>query len=211
MVLPSDKQSYVIKPTTEHLTNGERIQDKYQIEIIFKTSEHSNLPQVYEKSNRIKSVATAKKLNLADLHINPDGAACLCLNIKERNYLPNGFNLPDFFHKLVIPFFYGQSYFEKYGGWPWEEYSHGVCGLLEEWCLQQNNTTKDGVERYLGCLKKRHEWQLLQKLLVPGKKVKGHYPCVCGSSKKFRNCHKKALLGLWKLKKDIEAFHIDIQ
>jgi len=84
---------YVIKPEQEHIATGRRIQDEYEIDIIFKSSEHSDLPQVYEKGNRIASVAADRKLRLENLHVNPDGSACLCLNIQENDYLPNGFNL----------------------------------------------------------------------------------------------------------------------
>lgn len=209
MVLADDGQSYVIKPEPEHLLGGKSIQDKYQIEIIFKTSEHSNLPQVYEKDGRIKSVSAAKNRKLEDLHINPNGAACLCLNIREREYLPNGFNLPDFFHNLVIPFFYGQSYFEKNEVWPGEQYGHGIAGLLEGY-LEKDDVHKEGAESFIGCLKPRQEWQFIQKVLTTKKRIKGHYPCICGSSKKFRSCHKNALHGLWKLKRDVAAFRVNI-
>lgn len=210
MVLADDGQSYVIKPGPEHILGGQRVQDKYQIEVIFKTSEHSNLPQVYEKDDRIKSVSSAKNRRLEDLHINPNGAACLCLNVAEREYLPNGFNLPDFFHNLVIPFFYGQSYFEKNEVWPGDQYSHGVVGLLEGF-LEKKDVLKEDVESFIGYLKSRQEWQFIQRVLISKKRVKGHYPCICGSSKKFRSCHKNALHGLWKLRQTIAEFDIKVQ
>lgn len=210
MVLADNGQSYVIKPGPEHLRDGgQRIQDKYQIEIALKTSEHSNLPQVYERNDRIKLVASAKSRKLEDLHINPNGAACLCLNTKEKEHLPNGFNIPDFFHNLVIPFFYGQSCFEKNGVWPSEQYGHGIAGLLEGF-FERKDVPKKEVESFIDYLKPRQEWQLIQKILTSKKRVKGHYPCICGSSKKFRNCHKDALQGLWKLKQVIAELDIKV-
>lgn len=210
MVLADDDQSYVIKPKPEHLRSGKRIQDKYQLEIVFKTSEHSNLPQVYEKGGRIKSVSSARSCKPEDLHINPSGVTCLCLNFREKEYLPNGFNLPDFFHNLIIPFFYKQSHFEKTGIWPGQQYGHGITGLLEGY-LESNSESEEDVENFIRYLKPRQEWQFIQQWLTSKKTIKGHYPCICGSSKKFRNCHKDALQGLWKLKKDLDTFHINIQ
>lgn len=211
MVFYPDDESYVIKPGPEHLTQGQRIQDEYQIEIILKNSEHSSLPQVYEKGGRIVATAGSRKRDLRDLHINPDlgNVVCLCLNTEENDWLPNGFNLQDFFHNLVIPFFYGQSYFEKNEVWPYREYSHGVCGLLEGY-LKRCDITKEKVQEFLGYLKKQKDWQLLQVRLDPKKEVKGHHSCICGSSNKFKNCHKDAFRGLWRLKEDIINFRIKI-
>ncbi|OGK38782.1 hypothetical protein A3F32_01910 [Candidatus Roizmanbacteria bacterium RIFCSPHIGHO2_12_FULL_42_10] len=196
---------YVIKPEQEHIATGRRIQDEYEIDIIFKSSEHSDLPQVYEKGNRIASVAADRKLRLENLHVNPDGSACLCLNIQENDYLPNGFNLKDFFHILVIPFFYAQSYFEKYKIWPWGQYAHGTLGFFE-WYLKLHDVTKEKVNEFIGYLSNRYDWQSLQTYLAPNKKVKGHHACLCNSSEKFRNCHRDVLHGIWKFKQDL-IFH----
>jgi len=211
MVFSPEEESYVIKPSPEHLTRGQRIQDEYQIEIIFKNSEHSNLPQVYEKSGRIVVAANNRKRDLRDLHINPDlgNAACLCLNTEEGDWFPNGFNIQDFFHNLVIPFFYGQAYFEKNGIWPYKEYSHGIYGLLEGYS-KTGSITKEKVREFLDYLRKRKDWPFLQVRLDPKKEVKGHHFCMCGSSKYFRNCHKEAFRGLWKLKQDAINFRIEI-
>lgn len=211
MVLYPDDGSYVIKPNPKHLTQGQRIQDEYQIEIIFKNSEHSDLPQVYEKGGRIASVAANQRRKLEDLHINQglNGVACLCANIEEANWLPNGFNLQDFFNNLVIPFFYGQHYFEKNGVWPWKEFSHGLVGLLESY-LKQENITKEKIEEFLSRLRKRQDWQSFQICLSSQKKIKGHHICLCGRPEKFRNCHNDALHGLWKLKEDIIKFCVKI-
>lgn len=209
MVLADDGRSYVIKPGPQHLLSGKRIQDKYKIKIVFKTSEHSNLPQVYEEGGRIKSVSLAKNRKLEDLHMNPSGAACLCLNTEEKEQLPNGFYLPDFFHNLVIPFFYGQAFFENNGVWPCEEYNHAICGLLEGY-LGRDNATEEEVRKFLDHLRKRNDWSLIQTRLALKEEVKGNQLCICGSQKYFRNCHKKTFRGLWKLKQDIVNFHIEV-
>lgn len=209
MVFYREGEPYVIKPEEKHLTHGYRIQDEYQLEIVLNTSKHSQLPQVYERGGRIHLLAEQKKLKLEDLHINPTDAACLCLNVQEKDYLPNGFNLKDFFEYLVIPFFYAQSYFEKNESWPWGQYGHGICGLLE-WFLKQTNITKSEIEVFLKYVDAQSDGKLLKNLLPEKKEIKGHHDCVCGSTLRFRNCHKDALLGVWKLKQEIKKLDIQL-
>lgn len=205
MVFYHEDESSVINPEPEHLASGQRIQDEFHIEIILKNSSHSNLPQVYERGERLNSVAVDRQLKLTDLHINPEGAACLCLNIEEENYLPNGFTLQEFFNSLVVPFFYAQSYFEKNNSWPWGQYSHGSVGIFE-WCFKQPDMTADIIREPLDRLKRLADWDKVQTYLDPKKKVKGHYDCLCGSKRKFRNCHEDALAGIWKLKQDMVTY-----
>jgi len=211
MVFYDENKSYIIKPEAEHLTRGHRIQDEYKIEIVFKTSEHSNLPQVYERGNRIEMVSKNRSLKPEDLHINPSGAMCLCLNIQEEDYLPNGFNVADFFNNLVIPFFYAQSFFEKTKIWKWGQYGHGSIAFFE-WYLKQEAIGKEKVEKLIVHMKKRTDWVKFQLYLLPSTLIKGHHECLCGSKDKlkFRNCHKNALHGLWKLKKDIKDFCVKL-
>lgn len=207
MIFYQEDKPYVINPGPEHIASGQRIQDEYQIEIVLKSSKHSNLPQVYERGERLKSIVADKQLKLTDLHINPEEAACLCLNIEAENYLPNGFTLQEFFNFLVIPFFYAQSYFEKNNSWPWGQYSHGSVGIFE-WCSNQSNVPVDIIRELLDDLKRLPDWEKVQPYLDPKKKVKGHYDCLCESKRKFRNCHEDALHGIWKLKQDMGTYSV---
>lgn len=209
MVFYGNEKPYVIKPEKKHLSNGVRIKDEYQIEIIFRGSEHSNLPQVYERGSRLETVAKQRNLKLEDLHINPSSAVCLCIKGEENGNFPNGFNLRDFFNNLVIPFFYSQSYFEKNNLWPWGQYNHGMLGLLE-WYATQQQSTRDKVEKLIKQLSKYQMWQECRQRLVQKSKIKGHHLCICGSSEKFRSCHKQVFSGLWKLKQDVGKFHAKI-
>lgn len=202
MVFYGKDKPYVINPAPEHLDQGIRIQDEYGIKIILKPSEHSNLPQVYEPGGRIAAVSKSKNLKQEDLHINPNGAACLCLNYEENNYLPNGFNIQDFFNNLIIPYFYAQSHFEKYNVWPWGEYSHGIMGLIE-WYGSQQNFSDIEVHSFLNKMKKYREWPTYEERLNRKRGVKGGHNCVCGSLKKFRDCHKLIFKGLWQLRNNL--------
>ncbi len=199
---------YVINPAVDY-TEGVKIQDSYQIKIEFRPSEFSDLPQVFETGSRIAKIAQNRNLKPEDLHVNPSGAVCLCIKPEETKNLPSGFNITDFFNNLVIPFFYAQSHFEQYNSRPWGQYSHGNLGFIE-WYLYQKETTHQEMSDFLERLKKYNNWQILKLLLEPKHNVKGHHLCVCGKNEKFRKCHSDVLIGIWKLKKDIKRFNVEL-
>lgn len=197
---------YVINPAPDY-AEGVKIQDSYQIRIEFEGSEFSDLPQVFETDSRIAKVAQSRNLKLEDLHINPSGAACLCIKPEEAGNFPAGFNITDFFNNLLIPFFYAQSYFELHNSWPWGQYSHRNLGFIE-WYFHQREDAQQETNNIITRLKKYNNWHTLKQLLESKHKVKGHHLCICGKDEKFRNCHPEVLLGIWKLKKDIQRFDI---
>ena len=160
---------------------------------------------VYE----IKYESSNPNLKPEDLHVNPSGAVCLCIKPEEAENLPAGFNIADFLNNLVIPFFYAQSHFEQYNSWPWGQYSHGNLGFIE-WYLRQKGSTHQAMSDFLGRLKKYNNWQILKQLLESRYNVKGHHLCICGKNEKFRKCHPEVLQGVWKLKKDIKRFSIEL-
>jgi len=180
------------------------IKDSYKIEIRFSNNSLSLLPEVRETGNRISNIISTLGETSADLHVNPDGTVCLCPYTAEKRKLPNGFNLKDFFNNLLIPYFYGQSYYEKNKEWPWGEYSHGELGLLEDYLENRgegNNLEliKEFIENF-----KKIAFSDSYFALVKKGKIKGHTVCFCGSNKKIRNCHNLSFKGLWHLKEDIK-------
>lgn len=210
MLFIEEGKPYIINPDL-NCSKGILIQDKYKIKINFLGTEFSDLPQVYEIDSRIKNLAQIRNLRLEDLHVNHNGAACLCINTDESTNLPSGFNLKDFFNNLVVPFFYAQSYFEKHYSWPWGQYSHGVWGLIE-WYLEQDDVTCHLITDFLKRLSKyKGEWSMLFKFLMPKHNIKGHHLCICGSTEKIRKCHPRVLHGIWKLKEDIKIFNYHIK
>lgn len=188
---------------------GERISDAYEIRIEFQSSKHSDLPKVYETGGRITKIAEDRNVDLGDLHINGDGTACLCIVLEETQYFPHGFSITTFINKLVIPFFYAQSYFEKFGNWPWKTYSHGFLGSLE-WYLEQGDMASEGTANFLVHLQTSPAWQIIRKELAKKKGIKGHHSCICGKQQIYRKCHKRVLDGLKKLHQDVKAFKIKI-
>lgn len=209
MAFLGEGKPYVINPAPD-CSEGIQIQDKYQIRVELKKSNFSDLPQIYEADSRLINVAQIRNLRLLDLHINPSGAACLCIKPEESRNLPSGFNLRDFFQNLVIPFFYAQSYFEKNNSWPWGEYSHGELGLIE-WYLRNQNQSSEVIRTFLDQLRRYDNfWRSLQPFLTSKRSFKGHMKCICGKNEKFRKCHPDIFRGLWKLKQEITLLKIPI-
>jgi len=210
MVFHKEGLPHYINPCPEKHPNlldayeGVRIRDEYAIKIALQRQENSLLPPVFETGGRIEQVARERQLKLSDLHCNDDGSACLCIRTEESKKLPDGFNLPDFFHNLVIPFFYAQSHFEKYGFWPWGEYNHAVLGLLE-WYSNAGIQSWEDTEAFVMQLSEYPQWKLIKARLANRAGVKGHHMCICDEAGKFRDCHYLVFRGIWQLRQDMKG------
>jgi hypothetical protein len=187
-----------------------QIRDTYQIRIEFQHSSVSDLPTVSETEGRIKKVAETSGIPISDLHTYTNGVACLCLKLAEASYFPEGFSLPVFMEKLVEPFFYAQRYFEDHDIWPWDAYSHWELGWLE-WYFDQKEHTHESTRLFLEKLRGSQAWNRISGELSKKDGVKGHHPCLCGSKKKYRYCHKNVLRGLWELRNNIKAFGLKLK
>ncbi|MGD0337609.1 MAG: hypothetical protein ABSB78_02350 [Bacteroidota bacterium] len=208
MYFDESNKQYIINPSDQSKSNKFRIQDEYQIEINFRSINRYSLPTARETAGRIDNIARSKKMDLRDLHINSDGDACLCFEFETAIHLPNGFNIPDYFYNLLIPFFYAQSYFEKYNEWPWGQYSHGDLGLFEWYYEYPNSVPKQLIYECISFLKRSNAWDKYKAIFQNKNDIKGHNCCICGSMNKFRKCHPNVLSGLWKFKNDIKLLSI---
>lgn len=187
---------YVLNPDDSYESKtGIIIEDVYEIEIDF--SNQGFLPLVRETGERIlRSKEKWHVEQLVDMHVFPNGTACLCMPSEATLKLPNGFNLKDFFEELLIPYFYYQSFFEKYGREPWKGYSHGDFGILESYFCQKNPTPELTWFYFLSL---SDEWQMYVRENI---RFKGYKPCACKSGRKFKKCHREALLGYNRLRID---------
>jgi len=199
-------KQYVINPSKDYANlAGETITDVYEIIIDFNTK--LKIPNVFETGGRIESSAQKWEIaSLLDLHVYDNKNLCLCIPVEWDLKLPNGFNLPDFFTNLLIPYFYYQSFFERYGKEPWKGYGHGEIGLLESFYERTitNNLSSKIINMYVDALSPELKQKLLHKV-----NIKGHHPCLCGSGKKIRNCHQEAQFGFVSLSKYYHAAHLD--
>jgi hypothetical protein len=194
------ERGYVLNPDSSYESkNGIIIEDVYEMEIDL--SKQGFLPPVRETGGRI--LRSKEKWNveqLIDMHVYPNGTACLCIRTEEQLKMPNGFSLKDFFENLLIPYFYYQSFFEKSGKEPWKGYSHGDLGILESYLCQKNSSP--GLLRlFLDNLSDG-----LQRCLINNIQLKGYQLCICQSKRKFRKCHRDAFLGYNKLRVDFKRW-----
>ena len=109
--------------------NGEKIIDKYQIEIDLNNVDQG-LPIVRETGKRIRNIAIKKGLKLMDLHIDNNDEMCLIIPPKIKEKYPNGFDLETLIEHIQEHLYY-ISFFEKYNKEPWKAYGHGDEGYLD--------------------------------------------------------------------------------
>lgn len=209
MLYREGENQYIINPRIEENGNKYSISDCYEMEVVLTTSDNSNLPQVIERGGRIQKVLDKYNIkDSRDIHVYPvTNVACLCARTEENFRMPKGFNIEDFINNLVIPFFYYQSYYEKYGEEPYQGYSHGPLGILENYTDIRDGSCEKAKE-FITALQKDKDWVIFKGSLGSKKKLKGFHTCLCGKNI-FRKCHKKVFEGLWKLRDDINTHKID--
>lgn len=194
----NSNEEFIIDPSEKMIISDTYINDKYDIEIEFLRGFPKQFPLVKEVGGRIQQIAEKYSLkDVTDLHINKNqnNAICLCPQPAEKLKYPDEIDLVHFMNNLVVPFFYGLSYYNKSGSWPWNEYPHGDLGIFEFYGENKEKNDLSLAKRCYECLTEQYEKYITNKNVV-----KGHSPCICGSKEKFRKCHKVALEGIWALR-----------
>jgi len=150
--------------------------DRYSVEIELARDHPKSLPSVREVGGRIPWVA--------ERHVNGNGTACVLLPDERWKAWPVGSTLLDFLNGPVRNFFLGQSLVERRGPWPFGQWGHGA----------------DGIREYYGELLGTQDAQVIYQYLesLCAKKVKGHWPCPCGSGKRLCDCHMATVQDLRK-------------
>lgn len=139
--------------------------------------------------------------------IQTDKSACLCSPLEEDDFLQPQFQFKKYLEQLVIPFLYGQIFYDKNHHWPWFDYAHGATGLLESYSTIGN---RNKAQEFLTTLAQFSIWPQIQKALQQKPYVKGHTPCFCSKMDQIRRCHPRALQGALRLQQDILALEIHI-
>lgn len=206
------KPQLIYNPPAKYHSDKYLVKDVYKIQIKFLRNGNSILPQVREIGGRLESFSKKSGINMADLHVQPNGTLCLCPRQEEERRMPSGLDLDILFSELIIPFFYSHSFFEKYNNRPWKDYSHGTLGTLEYYARSYVGRDLTFAEKTLVALEENYNLslaeyysQLLRSIIKLGKAQ-----CPCESGKKFKDCHKEAFEGLKKLISDAEYFRIDL-
>lgn len=125
---------------------------------------------------------------------------CVCGPIEEFRFMQN-FNLRDYLETLVIPFLYGQLYFDVHQLWPFPAYGHNTVGLLESYYLADGTEFR---EHFLDKLRlQKADWDVLEPILYGQNKPRGHMQCFCPKHDFIRRCHPDAWEGVKKLYFDL--------
>lgn len=151
------------------LFEGERVCDRYLVEIELSKKSPTGLPIVREVGKRIPRIPHR--------HMNADGTACVVLPDAFWHENPDGMNLLDFLKGPLRGYLASQSLVELgvSDPWPSGEWAHGVDGLIEFYAKLLGSKDSKIILQYLE--------------IIARVKLKGHWRCPCGSGKKLRKCH----------------------
>lgn len=161
----------VVRGTYPVMDGGQTI-DRYDLEIALPADYPASLPLVWETGGRIPREM--------DRHVFPD-SGCLCLGVPLALWiqLKGDFSLQTVLDIPVRNYLIGNSLVERGEPWPHGDRSHGVAGVLEFYGDLLGNSDPMTIANFL--------------LSIVKGKVRGHWPCLCGSGKIIRNCHKDAV------------------
>ena len=170
------------------------IEDQFEICIDIPMQYPSVPPSVKETGGRISS----------SFHVNPEiNTLCLGAPLEVKRKFLAEKNLVGFVEKLIIPFLYSYSYYEKNQRVPFGELSHGTRGILDYYkeLFQTNNS--QAVLNFL-------------KLLISNSYRKNDL-CPCRSGKPLKKCHADILIDIIKIHsqqdiiREYEQLHMLIQ
>ncbi len=141
-----------------------------------------SLPDDYPMSPSVVREVGGRIPRELDRHVNSDGS--LCLAVSEDMWIKwNGkFDVANFLEGPIRNFLIGNSLVELGHKWPYGERAHGSAGVCEFYREAVGIGKPEQVLQLLGYLSKE--------------RVKGHWPCPCGSGRNVRNCHRETILQL---------------
>jgi len=157
--------------------------DEFKTEIEIPNNFPDEIPIVRETGGKIPKIA--------DRHFYPSGNACLFMPEERYLFLPKGMTIIEFIEGPIKSFFIGQISYAETGKWIFGERPHGIPGVMDYYGKILSTTDKLTVTRFLVYLNK--------------KRVKGHWPCYCGSGWKMRKCHFLKLLEMRELIKPTDV------
>lgn len=168
--------------------------DRYQLEIELPDDYPNSLPLVWETGGRIPWEL--------DRHVLPIGALCLGVPLRLGIALKGRFDIESILEIPVRNFLIGNSLVERGEDWPHGDRAHGVAGILEEFDELIGTDDKMRVSRFL--------------LDVLQGKIRGHWPCPCGSGLVLRKCHREGWETIrkaprWLLHHSLDAIMKDLE
>ena len=165
------------------------LEDHYEIEGFF---DENRYPYFTETEGRLETYAQEVGKPLMDLHIFPETEEfCLGHPVSILAIMEQNSSIQNFFERLLIPYLYYHSYWQKYGIEPWRGLRHGDAGILEglaDFKHELNNWGSIGLSCAYLSDKTRLE---IYQYLVSGLEIRRNNPCFCGSGKKVKDCCKE--------------------
>lgn len=152
------------------ISNDYTVYKDYQVEIIVPMFS-DELPYVFDIGHNIDEDYP---------HRYTDGRLCLETDTSIRMHFINGFSLCEWLSKYVETYFFSYEYYKRYGEFPFGERGHGLEGIIQtyEELFEESDTVKI----------------LYIMASIITQRYRGHMLCPCGSGKKLRACHGKALM-----------------
>ena len=120
---PESDRFWEVEECASDPVGGRRLSGRFSVRIEPRTdTTHSRLPALF-----VTDLAPSMPR-----HFNQtDGSGCVCNPLEEEDFLQPTLDFRRYMKELVVPFLYGQVFFNKEGRWPWFEYEHGNLGLIE--------------------------------------------------------------------------------
>ena len=170
---------------------------------IEKSPDPERLPRLYVNDETLP--------HIADRHFYPNQTnqpACVCGIVEEARFLSEGFDFKKYLEEYVIPFLYGQKYYDAHGEWPWRDYAHDTAGALESYFF-------DGSPEFISTILKQlramtGDWERVKSILESIDQPKGHILCFCKRHDHIRRCHPDAWRGLIKFHTNLRNSRISI-
>lgn len=140
-------------------------------------------------------------------HYYEDGRACLNGPVEEHQFMKKEFSFLQYFEMRVIPFLYGQKFYDEYHKWPWAEYAHCAAGILESFFA--SDRSKEMAEICFDRLKNEKSWSRVKSTLLGGRLPESS-KCLCGSSRQLRLCHGTSLFKIMNFRQILSEYSIPI-
>ncbi len=187
---------------------GETRKDAFAVRIA-PHDDSDGIPSLTEIGDRTAAIAEKHGVkDLADLHCNPGGTACLCVKQDEPNRFPNGAGLAHFIEELAVPYLFGLSHFDDNGKWPWPDYGHGGLGIAEYYGDAGSAPSPESIAATLNLLKHDSAWREFSRQI---RKPSAMRRCVCGSRKPISLCHPRVWAAVQNLNRDIHYLALDMR
>lgn len=153
-----------------HVIGNDRraIADEYAIELTVPSDFPRSLALARETGGRIPR----------SYHKLRGNYLCLGTPTEQRLVLSASPTLPSFVERLLIPYLYGYSHFERYGTMPFGEQRHGIQGLRDHLGQLYRAPAVVGVEEFL-------------LLTAMKKRSANKVACPCQSGQRLGRCHNR--------------------